>query len=237
MEFEEQYISGIATPILIPKRYKIIGVVNGKVFYTDQETGKTLEDEPLFIHNESKIFLRSWKGQFPNDSVIVLLLNQQNNIYVHQRSPAKKWEPNKIDLASIAGQRRAILYNDKFENEDINETALREINEETFILIERLKQKNIYQLGTHYNPHTKEYQEIFVFNIDLSLQELNRNIEQNKSEEVTQWFEQGYEQTMEEYFGDKVEKYAGGAQMRPVNFISNPTIRTRLDDLIKSRKF
>ncbi|MDI6738602.1 MAG: hypothetical protein QME12_08915, partial [Nanoarchaeota archaeon] len=65
------------------------------------------------------------------------------------------------------------------------------------------------------------------------LKELNENLKKSSFDEVEEWFEQDYGRTMKEYFGNKVDKYAGGAEMRPVNFISDKKIRKSLDDLFQ----
>lgn len=233
MKFKEQYLPRIKTPILVPEHYKLLDVHGGRVHYEDTQTGEKHYDEPLYLHDEPKIFFNQFRTQFPNDSVIVLIFSPENNLYLHRRAASKKWEPNKIDLASIAGQRRALLIKDDFENEEINETALREISEETGIERKRLSLDRLHQIGVHHNPHTDEYQTIFTYQLDASLEELNGNIQEHESREVAEWFEQDYQQTMKEYFGKKVDKYAGGEKMRPVNFISNPVIRKSLDDFFE----
>jgi len=157
------------------------------------------------------------------------LFNSKNNIYLHRRAASKKWEPNKIDLASVAGQRRALFINGNFKNETISETALREISEETNINLNELSSFNLHKIGVHYNPHTDEYQTIFTYKLDISVKELNNKLKQTFSNEVAEWFEFNYLQTMNEYFGNEVNKYAGGEKMRPVNFISVPEIKKKLD--------
>ena len=231
--FKEQYIQGIKTPILLPEGFKAEDVKDGKIGYVD-ENGEKRYDEPLFVHGKNKIFLNQFRSFFSNDSVIVLLFSPANNLFLHRRSSKKKWAPGKIDLASIAGQRRAIFANGCFDNEKIENTALREISEETGVPLERLSQALLYKLGTHINPHTKEHQTIFAYHLDVTLKELNENLKKSSFDEVEQWFEQDYKQTMEEYFGDAVEKYAGGAEMRPVNFISDMKIKKKLDAFFKN---
>lgn len=234
MKFKEKYLTGIKTPVIIPEHYKILDFHGGRIHYEDTETGEKHYDEPLFLHDEPKIFFNQFRTKFPNDSVIVLLFSPSGKLFLHRRAPSKKWEPNKIDLASIAGQRRALLIKDDFQNEEVNETALREISEETGIEKEKLSSEYLHQIGVHHNPHTDEYQTIFTYKIDVSLGELNSNIKEHESREVAEWFEQDYQQTMEEYFSNRVKKYAGGAKMRPVNFISNPVIKKALDSFAEN---
>jgi ADP-ribose pyrophosphatase YjhB (NUDIX family) len=229
MNFKEEKIIGVLVPILIPEHFSIFGIVDGQIHYKDNNTNKEDFDEPLFLHDETRIILNQFRTNFENDSVIVILMSSEGNIFLHRRSPSKKWEPNKLDLASIAGQRRAIFNIDKFENEEITETALREISEETGVSYDLLKKENLYHVGIHHNPHTKEYQNIFLYKINVSLDELNNNLKASKFDEISQWFEQDYKQTIDEYFGDGVHKYAGGEEMRPVNFISDNKIKEKLD--------
>ncbi|MFH1065482.1 MAG: NUDIX hydrolase [Nanoarchaeota archaeon] len=231
-KFKEQCIQGVKTPILLPENFKAEDIKDGKIGYFD-ETREKRYDEPLFVHGEDKVFLNQFRSFFSNDSVIVLLFSPSNNLFLHRRSSRKKWAPGKIDLASIAGQRRAIFAEGHFDNEKIENTALREVSEETGVPLESLSQNSLCKLGTHINPHTKEYQTIFAYRLNATLEELNENLKTSSFDEVEQWFEQGYEQTMKEYFGNMVEKYAGGAEMRHVNFISDKKIRKALDDLFQ----
>jgi len=230
MKFEEKYISKVKTPILVPEHYKLLDVHKGRIHYQDIKTGEKHNDEPLFLHDKQKIFFNQFRTLFPNDSVIVLLFTPEGKLFLHRRAQSKKWEPNKIDLASVAGQRRALLVGKDFQNEEINETALREISEESGVERKKLSLKNLHLLGIHHNPHTDEYQTIFAYVLDVSLKKLNENIKKHESHEVAEWLEQEYEQTMREYFGKEVNKYAGGVKMRPVNFISNPVLKKALDD-------
>jgi len=230
--FKEQYIEGIKTPILLPEGFKAEDIKDGKIGYLD-ETGEKRYDEPLFVHGKNKVFLNQFRSFFSNDSVIVLLFSPANNLFLHRRSSRKKWAPGKIDLASIAGQRRAIFANGSFDNEKIENTALREISEETGVPLEMLLKNLLCKLGVHINPHTKERQTIFAYRLNATLEELNENLKTSSFDEVEQWFEQGYEQTMKEYFGNMVGKYAGGAEMRPVNFISGTRIKKKLDAFFK----
>jgi len=230
MEFEEQYLKDINIPILTPQHYEILGTHNGRITYQDTKTGEEKNDEPLFIHEQTRIFLNEFRKEFANDSIIVLIFSKSNKLYLQKRSASKKWAPNKIDLASIAGQRRALIKNNAITNEGIRETALREISEETGIEIAKLSLNNLSQIGTHYNSHTNEHQTIFAYPLDTPIEELNSYIQENGIEEVAEWFEQDYTQTMQEYFGQEIDKYAGGIDMRPVNFISNPDIKTNLNN-------
>ncbi len=231
-KFKEHYITGIKTPILLPDGFKAKDIKDGKVGYLD-EKGKKHYDEPLFVHGKERIILNQFRGFFSNDSVIVLLFSPANSLFLHRRSSKKKWAPGKIDLASIAGQRRAIFANGYFENEIIEDTALREISEETGVPLGTLLKNSLCKLGEHINPHTKEHQTIFAYRLNATLEKLNEDLKKSSFDEVEQWFEQGYEQTMKEYFSNMAEKYAGGAEMRPVNFISNKKIMKSLDTLFQ----
>ena len=204
-KFKEQCIQGIKTPILLPENFKAEDIKDGKIGYLD-ETGEKRYDEPLFVHGKNKVFLNQFRSFFSNDSVIVLLFSPANNLFLHRRSSKKKWAPGKIDLASIAGQRRAIFANSHFDNEKIEDTALREISEETGVPLGSLSQTYLHKLGTHINPHTKEHQTIFAYRLNAALKELNENLKKSSFDEVEQWFEQDYEQTIQEYFGDAIEK-------------------------------
>jgi ADP-ribose pyrophosphatase YjhB (NUDIX family) len=232
MKFKIHYLAGIKTPILLPENYKLIDVKDSYIKCIDVKTGEHIVDELLFYHGKDRVFPSRFKPTFPNDSVIIILISPNKKLYLQIRGMGAKWSSMKIDLASVAGQRRAILVGDHFENEDPKDAALREIAEETGIKIERLSKDNLYLLGAHYNPQTNEYQTIYAYKINVTLEELNKNLAKSPSREVEKWIEQDYYQTLKEYFGEEVEKYAGGAKMRPVNFISDPNIRKKIEEFL-----
>jgi ADP-ribose pyrophosphatase YjhB (NUDIX family) len=224
MEFEEKSLEGFNTPVIAPESYEVTGVEDYQVTY--KSDSQVQKDEPIFLHDESKVFLSQFRSKFENDSVIVLLLSPENNLYLHRRSKSKNWAPNKIDLASVVGQRRALIQDNSFQNEEIRQTAIREISEETGISREKLESEKLQKLGEHRNQDTKEYQTIFAYQLNFPLEKLNQGIEE--SDEVQEWFEQDLEQTLNEYFGDQVDKYAGGKELRPKNFISQDKIKENL---------
>lgn len=227
MDFVEKKTESVETPILMPEKFEVLGVEGNYIKYLDRETGEEDTDEVLFIHDEDRVFLSQFRYKFENDSAIVLLFNNSGSLFLHRRSEDKDWAPGKIDLASIAGQRRALFQRNRFVNEESEQNALREISEETGINREKLKQEKLEKVGEHVNPETNEHQTVFAYLIDTSLEELNQN--SSDIGEVREWIEQNYKTTMKEYFGEKVEKYGGGKDLRPKNFISDPEIRENLD--------
>jgi 8-oxo-dGTP pyrophosphatase MutT (NUDIX family) len=234
MKFKKYYLRGIKTPILLPENYKPLSIKDNHIEFINVKTGERSISELLFYHDKHLVFPRVFKTILPNDSTIIILVGPDNKLYLQRRGRAVKWAPMKIDLASVAGQRRAILVGDHFENEDPEDAALREISEETGIGVEKLNKSKLFLLGTHYNPQTNEYQTIYAYKMNLTIEELNRNLKKSSFNEVEEWIEKDSRQVIEEYFGRKVKEYAGGARMRPVNFISNLNIRRKLEEFIDS---
>lgn len=230
MQFEKKYLEGIKTPIIVPKTVRFVKMERNKLRYLDYLTGTEFVDELHFYHGKNQLILNRFRKFFPIDVVLVMLFGPNGNLFLQKRGKSGKWAPGKIDLVSVAGACRAILVDDHFEQEIWEDAALREVKEETFIEDEKLKKSQLDRIGEHSNVHTADHQMIFVYKLDATLEELNKKLEIHSLREVDEWFEQSYEQTMEEYFSDGVSKYAGGEEMRPANFISNEKIKKKLDE-------
>ncbi len=184
---------------------------------------KELMEEMLFHSEKNFIFPSRLRSDFENDSIIVLLFEEEGNILLHRRSEDKSWAPGKIDLASVAGQSRAIYEKGEFKRETPEQTARREIREETGL--DGLDFNQLEKIGEHYNPDTLENQAIFGCTVDFEIEKLN----QKAPEEVKEWIREDFGKVMSEYFGKGVEKYAGGRELRPKNFISDPKIKENLE--------
>lgn len=230
MEFVEEHLPNIKTPILAPKTVRLIGLENSKVRFLDFLHGVEFVDEVHFFSGREALVLNTFRKYFPVDTAIIMLFSPTKNLYLQKRGLKQKWQPGKIDLASVAGARNAILKEDHFENENWEETALREMSEETSLPLDSLDAQRLIKLGEYYNPLTNENQAIFAYQVNASLEELNKDV----TSEVEEWLEQSYDQAMAEYYGDQVEKYAGGAELREVNFLTDPTIKKALDDFYRA---
>ncbi len=229
MEFSLEYLEGIKTPLLIPKTVRLIGLEGSKARYLDYLTGTEFVDELYFYHGKDQLVLDRFKLYFPLDKVGVMLFNRVGNLYLQKRGKTKQWEPSKIDMLSVAGGINAKFVDGSFIPEEWSEAALREISEETGMADNELFAIFLNDIGDHFEPTTSTYLKVFAYQIDLSLAELQKKTSENGLDDVEQWLERGYADTMREYFGEGVEKYAGGVAFRPTNFISDPEIRKSLD--------
>ncbi|MDQ3018390.1 MAG: hypothetical protein M3Q64_00785 [bacterium] len=224
--FKDHFIEDIRTPIILPENYSIIGTDKGTLIYKNKD-GEIQTSDPYMHHSEDKIIVDEFRKQFPHDSVIVLLSGPHKELYLQVRGQSMRWEPGKIDLASIVGQRRAVLIDDLYEPMNLNESALATIRKETGLPPEYITQDYLVTLGKHFNQNTNEHQTIFGYQTDTTIDALNVNLK-NLEDQGELWLAQNYRATLEEYFGDKVQKYAGGENLRPVNFISDAEIQKNL---------
>ncbi|QQG39425.1 MAG: NUDIX domain-containing protein [Candidatus Aenigmatarchaeota archaeon] len=229
MKFRERLVDGLRTPVLVAEGFEIQSVTADGIGLRQQVTGAVTLEEPLFAHGKDAVFPRAFKGQLANDSVIVLLFTNRGTVFLQRRGLQKKWEPGKIDLASVAGQRAAVLIADRYEPEPLESTAFREVAEETGVSVSVLRKDPLRFIGEHYNPRTNEFQTVYACVLDVTMAELNAKLSAAGTGEVDAWIEKDYGMCIAEYFGALANNYAGGESMRPVNFIANPAIRRGLD--------
>lgn len=232
MNFTEHKLPNIKNPFLVPPGFEILNITqDGWVEYLDKNTNQKAVDEPVFVYGQETIFLEQHWKLFENQSAACLLFSPNSKLYIHQRSDNKRWEPGKLDLFSVVGQNRAIFKSDKFELETPQDNIIREMVEEIGIAESKIDKNKLEFIGTHHNPLTKEHQTVFAYQANLTLDELNQNIKNGLTDqEVKKWFEHDYNQVLDEYFSDQIDKYAGGRELRPLNFISNPEIKNKLDE-------
>lgn len=232
IEFIENHLPGIKTPLLLPEGYSWKSFDGRFVHYTNH-SGEEILCEPYMCHDQDAIMVDEFRKNFNKNSVIIMVKSPNGNLFLQRRGMTMRWEPGKIDLVSVSAQGRAKLVGDHFELVDLVEFALKKIAAETGIDPKNIKREKLHKVGEYYNPLVKEYQAIFVYEVDASLDELNENIAKMEDDSAEEWFEQSFQQTMDEYFGDGVEKYAGGAELRPVNFISDKKILQGIEDFIR----
>jgi 8-oxo-dGTP pyrophosphatase MutT (NUDIX family) len=171
MEFRRVSPDEIDKDVLVPKGSEFNGFEGDLLKLEDEER----LEEALPVHDGDAVFPGSWRSEFDNDSVIVLLFDTSGDLFLHRRAESKDWAPGKIDLAGIAGQKRAVFQENGFVAEDPSETAVREISEETGLEDERISEDKLEELGAHFNPETREHQTVFGYVLDASLEELNSN--------------------------------------------------------------
>ncbi len=226
----EQRFEQIQTPILLPAGYNVLELKNQKIRYTKPD-GSIIESDLYMHHSEPVVIVDEFRKQFPHDSVIVLLFGPNKELYLQMRGKHCRWEPNKVDLASIAGQRRAKLVENRFEPVDLKENALNTMQKETGIEREQLTSDALHPLGTHFNATTNEYQTVYAYQVGVDIDTMNHLLATTEDQGEL-WLAQDYGQTLRDYFGDKVGTYAGGETLRPLNFISNPDIQASLDTYV-----
>jgi hypothetical protein len=229
-ECTEHYFEQIKTPILLPPDYKILEVKGQKIRYIKPD-GSTVESDLYMHHSEQLVIVDEFRKKFPHDSVIVLLFGPNKELYLQKRGQHVRWEPGKVDLASIAGQRRAMLVQDRFEPVDLDENALNTMQKETGIKREKLVKAGLHPLGTHFNSTTNEFQTVYAYQVDADIDTINQLLT-TIEDQGELWLAQDYQKTLEEYFGGGVTTYAGGESLRPLNFISNPDIKQTLETYV-----
>lgn len=229
--FSKQYFENITTPVYLPSGYKLLNFKDNKIIYLNTK-GKEIDSDPYMHSTEDVLIVDEFRKKFPHDSAIILLFDNNGNMFLQRRGLKMRWEPGKIDLASVVGQRRVKLAGDHFERMDMQELAFYILKKETGIKDEEIEEQKLLELGSHFNKNTNEYQTVYGYKINLSLEDLNDRLKflEDQGEE---WFRQDYKMTMDEYGGEGVEKYAGGADLRPINFISDSSIKENLERYIK----
>ncbi len=230
--FAEHFLPGVVTPILLPQEYNLVRGVGDVLVYTSTE-GETVEHYAYMDHAGSAVIVDEFRKLFPHDSILVMLYDAQRNIFLQKRSSAMRWEPNKLDLASVAAQRRAVLSGDHYEAVPLDELALAKVAEETAVPHARIYAEQLHQLGTHENSTTNEFQTVYAYHLEASAAELNALLASvDDVYKAQSWEKRPYEEVMQQYFGEGVDEYAGGATLRPHNFISNASIREQLDKVL-----
>lgn len=230
--FVEHFLSGVSTPIMLPPQYALVRGVDDKIEYVNAH-GETVEHYTYMDHVGQGVIVDEFRKLFPHDSILVVLYDNKKNLYLQKRSAAMRWEPSKIDLASVAAQRRAQLVGDHYKAVDLQELALVKVAEETGLSEDRIAAENLVLLDTHVNTTTNEFQTIYAYHLEADAIELNEALAQvDDIYKAQSWEKRPYRQVIEQYYSEGVEEYAGGATLRPLNFISNPNIRKQLDALL-----
>ena len=229
MEFIEHYLEGVNTPVLVPPHFRLLNMMDGSIQYRDEVTQEISNDEPLIHHDGELVFLNQYRTYFPSDEVIVLLRTQSGNLVYQRRSYNKLWEPGKMDMVSVAGQVRAVLLGDRFVSEGYDEAAVRELSEETG-LPQALFRGAMQYMGAHYNALTDSYQQVYCSVFNESLAFLNAYSKEHSDQEVDEWFEGDYHNTLDYYSGAGAHEHAGGAEIFNTCFIANPAIRAKLSE-------
>lgn len=229
-ECVEHYFEQIRTPILLPPDYKILEVKGQRIRYAKPD-GSIVESDLYMHYSEQVVIVDEFRKKFPHDSIIVLLFGPKKELYLQKRGQHVRWEPGKVDLASIAGQRRAMIVKDRFEPVDFAENALNTMQKETGIKREKLVKTRLHPLGTHFNSTTNEFQTVYAYQVDTDIDEMNRLLETTEDQGEL-WLAQDYQTTLSDYFGGGVATYAGGESLRPLNFISNPEIKGALESYV-----
>jgi hypothetical protein len=228
----EHFIPGVVTPIMLPPGYSIVEAHGSDIVYLNA-AGERREHFTYLDHAGKQVIVDEFRNSFPHDSIIVVLYDKATNLYLHKRCSIMRWEPNKIDLASVAAQRRAVLTGDHYEAMDLQKLVLLKIADEALVNIASLDSAYVTLVGHHQNRATNEFQTIFAYNLEADIQQLNDALTRSSDPYKAQsWEKRPYATVIAQYFGEGVAEYAGGAELRPRNFISNPEIKDRLDALI-----
>lgn len=230
--FIEHRLAGVITPVMLPEGYAIVNAAQDKIVYNNAQ-GERVEHYTYMDHAQERVVVDEFRKLFPHDSIVVVLYDKAGNLYLQRRSKAMRWEPDKIDLVSVAAQRRAELVGDHYEAVDLTKLVLAKVAEETGLPSDRITASNLYVLGEHQNLTTNEFQTVYAYHLEADAEELNLALEQVEDIYKAQyWEKRPYKQVLEQYFSEGVEGYAGGAALRPLNFISNQGIQAQLDVLI-----
>lgn len=233
-QFIDYFLEGITTPLSLPQGYTWLGIEDGKIRY-QTDMGEVRTSDPYMHHTENRIIVDEFRNKFPHDSIIVMLVSPDSQLLLSRRSRNMRWEPEKVDLASIAAQWRADLVHDHFEPRDPLTMVKNKIADETGVSEDELSDESLIPLGNHVNEKTNEFQSIFAYRLPATASQLNDNlVHMDDHYKAEKWYQQPYAQTMAEYFGDGVERYAGGEELRARNFIANEEIRAKLDELVQS---
>lgn len=230
--FVEHFLPGVHTPIMLPAKYVLVRGGGDKIAYVNA-SGETVEHYTYMDHAGQSVIVDEFRKLFPHDSILVVLFGGQKNLYLQKRSMAMRWEPNKIDLASVAAQRRAQLVYNHFKAVNLHNLALAKVAEETGLPETYISADNLTFIGTHENVSTNEFQTIYAYHLEADARQLNTALAQvDDIYKAQSWEKRPYALVLEQYFGEGVTEYAGGAGLRPRNFISTIAIRERLDSIV-----
>jgi hypothetical protein len=218
----------------LPKEYVVVAGRGDTITYKNG-SGETISHYTYMHHDGRAVIVDEFRKLFPHDSVLVLLYDSEGGMYLQKRSEAMRWEPGKIDLASVAAQRRAILVGDHYEAVDCTELALAKVAEETGLSPHEIKPEYLTVLGVHQNATTNEFQTVYAYHLEANPEQLNAALAMVDDPYKAQWWEKRrYAEVIGQYMGDGVDEYAGGQTLRPLNFISNQSIRSAFERLIGS---
>lgn len=230
--FTEHFLPGISTPIMLPAEYVVVRGAGDTIVYINA-LGETVEHYTYMDHAGQSVIVDEFRKLFPHDSILVVLYDSKRNMYLQRRSAALRWEPGKIDLASVAAQRRAQLMGNRYRAVDLEELALAKVAEETGLPKNRMAAGNLAFIGTHENITTNEFQTIYAYHLEVGEEELNAALAiMDDVYKAQSWEIRPYGEVIEEYFSEEVREYAGGEALRPLNFISSPYIRKQLDAML-----
>lgn len=234
MKLTDHFFSKIKTSILLPKKAELLDFRDGRIRFNDPDLNRIQDSEPYICHGTDKVGVDQYRKFYPRDAILVMLFGPNKELFLQIRGKNMRWEPLKIDLVSVAAQRRAYLEGDRFIPADLDELAIKKIAEETGLPQSRVPSGPLTKLGKYHNPNTNDYQTIYGYQVNATIEELNEGLIKIIGDKPEKWFSQGYEDTIQDYFGEGIEKYAGGVGLRAVNFISQADIRRGLNQYYKS---